>query len=67
MNRKEAAQLINATQPCHRKLPFRDAVQIAISNGLIPPLRPGRQATEQDSQQGQAVVGQIHPRGPYAA
>jgi hypothetical protein len=43
MNRKEAAQLINATLPCHRKLPFRDAVQIAILNGLIPPLR-GRQA-----------------------
>lgn len=62
MNRKEAAQLINATLPCHRKLPFRDAVQIAIANGLIPPLRSGRRATVQDNQQGQAVVGQTYPR-----
>lgn len=53
MNRQEAVQLINATLPCHRKLPFRDAVQIAILNGLIPPVRSGKQATVQDNQQGQ--------------
>lgn len=67
MNRKEAAQLINATLPCHRKIPFMDAVQIAIANGLIPPLRSGRQATAQDNLQSQAVVGQTHPIEPYAA
>lgn len=63
MTRKQAVIAVRASVAASSSRPIscRDAEQIAINNGLIPPRR-GKCATAPGSQLGQAVVGRRYPR-----